>query len=836
MAALLARLERRHEVAHLRLGRLTEADTGAMLAAVTGKPVSFRVVASLYRRTGGNPFFLEELLRAHSDIDLETLCESPLPWSLTEVLRQQVDDLDPDRLRIVEAAAVLGHRVPFDLLAAVTGASEQQLIEVLRELVTRGLLIESTEDEFTFRHALVREALTGQMLGRQRRRLHEAALDALLAGTVGGATDAADPALVAHHAEAAGRYDDMIAAARKGTAVYLAIGSAYQALQLAEMALDEVGDDTELLAAAARAAWLAGLGDDATAYACRWRDSADRAEERAEALYLLMRLSWESDDLADMERFTDDDIEALLDELPGPDRAQAMTVLSQSLTLRDLPDAAIEWADRALVLAEQLDLRRVQLTAQVEKGSALGDRPVTAQDGRQLLAGLLDEVEKLGEWVLAARALNMLVQIPLASVTEQAELLERMRIDAERAGYEWLAVASYYQGLARLALKDGDLDAAIDALLEGRAATASIAGAADGRTFTCFFPRRPQPGSRRPAAGQRSHRGSRGAAGPDAGRLAWTDFPPGLPTESAGGRRPAAHRGARRPRRTALAVRVTGPRPGVGRTVRRAAAAARTRVGRRVVDAGRLGRLAHLGGSAGSRSRRRDRGCPYGVQIRHQSRHPAQRRPGHRPHRRGPLPLPARPRPKRRSRPARGGCRRAARTVARLASRSARTGAYATGPGTPLRRTRGHRRGRPHPSRAGGGAPDRGRPHQQRTGPQALHLTENRSRPRIEHPAQTGPVVPYRGRQRPRQGLTGHPRRSAAGGGTSRGWRRCWFGGRWGRRSGARHSRCTRVRERRAGPPSHAVGPARRWSVAGGRPPRPGSLPPARPCAGWSTG
>jgi DNA-binding CsgD family transcriptional regulator len=468
VAALLARLERRHEVAHLRLGRLSEADTGVMLTAATGKPVSYRVVASLYNRTGGNPFFLEELLRAHAGIDLETLCESPLPWSLTEVLRQQVSDLDPDNMRIVEAAAVLGHRVPFDLLAAVTGATEQQLIDVLRELVTRGLLIESAEDEFTFRHALVREALTAQMLGRQRRRLHEAALDALLVGTAGGATDAADPALIAHHAEAAGRYDDMIAAARKGTAVYLAIGSAYQALQLAEMALDEIGDDTELLAAAARAAWLAGLGDDAIAYARRWRDSADNPTERAEAGYLLMRLSWESDDLPDMERFTAE-IEALLDELPGPDRAQAMTVLAQSATLRDLPDVAIEWADRALALAEQLDLRRVQLTAQVEKGSALGDRPSTAEAGWKLLAGLLDEVEKLGEWVLAARALNMLVQIPLASVTEQAELLERMRVDAERAGYEWLSVASYYQGLARLALKDGDLDAAIDALLEGRA-------------------------------------------------------------------------------------------------------------------------------------------------------------------------------------------------------------------------------------------------------------------------------------------------------------------------------------------------------------------------------
>ena len=136
---------------------------------------------------------------------------------------------------------MLGHRIPFDLLAAVTGVAEDELIAVLRDLVTRGVLVESGEDEFAFRHALVREAIAEQMLGRQRRRLHEAALDVLL--RPGRPTRR----MVAHHARGAGRYDDMVAAARRGTALYLSIGSAYQALQLAEMGLDEVPDDTELL-------------------------------------------------------------------------------------------------------------------------------------------------------------------------------------------------------------------------------------------------------------------------------------------------------------------------------------------------------------------------------------------------------------------------------------------------------------------------------------------------------------------------------------------------------------------------------------------------------------
>ncbi|WP_239164783.1 ATP-binding protein [Actinoplanes palleronii] len=463
VAGLLARLERRHAVTHVRLNRLSPAQTAALLAAATGAPVALRAATALHHRTGGNPFFLEELLRALPGYDVEALVEQPLPWSLADVLRRQVDDLDPVSHRIVEAATVLGHRIPFDLLADVTGAGEDALIAVLRDLVTRGVLVEAGEDEFAFRHALVREAIAGQLLGRQRRRLHEAALDVLLRG------GASDPAMVAHHARGAGRYDDMITAARRGAALYLSIGSAYQALQLAEMGLDEAPDDTDLLASAARAAWLAGLLDDALRHGRRWRDLAGTSTDRAESLYLLVRIAWESRETGEMRALTQH-IETLIAELPpGADQARAMTAIAQSTYLRDELDAALHWSDRALALADEFDLPSVRLAALVEKGSTLTERPHTAADGRKMLAGLVDEAEQAGEWVLAARALNALVHgEPPASPVEHAETLERMRVDAERAGFESLAVATYFQGRARLALRSGDLRAAIAALEEGR--------------------------------------------------------------------------------------------------------------------------------------------------------------------------------------------------------------------------------------------------------------------------------------------------------------------------------------------------------------------------------
>ncbi|MEJ3746229.1 AAA family ATPase [Actinomycetes bacterium KLBMP 9797] len=463
VAGLLARMERRHALTHVRLDRLTPSQVASLLAAATGAPASVRAANALHQRTGGNPFFLEELLRSRPGCDVEEMVEQPLPWSLAEVLRRQVDDLDPASHRIVEAAAVLGQRIPFDLLAGVTGAGEDDLIAALRDLVTRGVLVESGDDEFAFRHALVREAISEQMLGRQRRRLHEAALDVLVTG------GASDPAMVAHHARAAGRYDDMVAAARRGTAMYLSIGSAFQALQLAEMGLDELPDDAELLAGAARAAWLAGLLDDAVRYGRRWRDLAATPADRAQALYLLIRLAWEAEELDEM-RATRREVEALIERLPpGAERGRAMTAVAQAAMLDDDLDATLAFSDRALALAEEFDLPDVRLAALVEKGSALNNWPQTSAEGQEILVSLVAEAEKRGEWLLAARALNNALQgIPPESPTEYAEQLERMRVDAERGGYEWLAVVAYFEGRARIAMRGGDLHAAIEALEDGR--------------------------------------------------------------------------------------------------------------------------------------------------------------------------------------------------------------------------------------------------------------------------------------------------------------------------------------------------------------------------------
>jgi DNA-binding CsgD family transcriptional regulator len=464
VADLLTRLERRHTVTHLRLERLGLTETSVLLEAVSGRPPSYRAAVSLHNRTGGNPYFLEELLRAGGDggVDLERLCDQPLPWNLAEALRRQLDDVDPRQQRVVEAAAVLGRKIAFDVLAAVTQLPEHDLISVLRDLVRRGLMIETGEDEFSFRHALAREAVADQLLGRERRRLHELALDTLLA-----AGDA-DPALVARHARGAGRYDDLVRASREGCTRYLALGAAHQALALAEMGLEEAPDDLELRAGAARAAWLANLVHDADQHARRWARDATAAEDRSAARRLLVRLAWEDDRPEDMPAIIDE-IRDIIDQMPrGAEQAQAMATVAQSYMLNGRPQDAIAWADRTIALAEELELPGVRLAGAVEKGSALLNVPDGIDSGRKLLLQVAEDAEEAAEWLIAARALHNIFSVGLPpSLAEAHELLERMRADAERAGFESLAVAAYFEGRARFAMEDGDLHAATAVLEEG---------------------------------------------------------------------------------------------------------------------------------------------------------------------------------------------------------------------------------------------------------------------------------------------------------------------------------------------------------------------------------
>ena len=131
-------------------------------------------------------------------------------------------------------------------------------------LVDAGVVVEVSDDQFWFSHALVADAIVHQLLGRERRRLHERCFEAVRRAPV------LDHASLAYHAQGADRHDEVPAIARRGAARYLEKGLTFSALRLAAEGLAEAPNDPELLAVATEAAWRLDFVDEALATAMRW--------------------------------------------------------------------------------------------------------------------------------------------------------------------------------------------------------------------------------------------------------------------------------------------------------------------------------------------------------------------------------------------------------------------------------------------------------------------------------------------------------------------------------------------------------------------------------------
>lgn len=429
---LLLRLERRHAVEQVRLDRLDRGEVGDMLSAITGQPAGSAAVEAVHRRSAGIPFVIEELVRAAPDECLDDLASARLPWSLDEAVRQQVAGLAPGERCVVEALAVFGRPTTFDALSAVTDLDEQHLLDALRPLVVRGVIVEPSEDLFWFDHALVGEVVVDQLLGRERRQLHERA------AAVFRAQSTPDAGALAFHLLGAGHYDEAVAVARETARADLDRGASFQALRLAVLALAEEPDDLELLAVATEAAWRLDFNEEALKFAVKWVDRAPGGTHIVDALRLLGRLYVELG--MDAER---DATVARMNELaatmpPGRERARLHGALAQVSMLSWRGEEAVRWAERAIAEAEELGDEYVATQASIERGSALNSI-ADAATAKAALASAVERARRLGDGVLEARGINnMLEFVPLLS-HEARRLLDHLYRVTDRIGFDKLS-------------------------------------------------------------------------------------------------------------------------------------------------------------------------------------------------------------------------------------------------------------------------------------------------------------------------------------------------------------------------------------------------------------
>ncbi len=458
---LLGVVEGRTAPVHIHLEPFGLEQVSAYVQQSIGDVWSDRALAQLHARSGGSPFFLEQLI-CHATGNPADLHERALPWTLAETVRLATDDLAPDERALLAMAAVLGSRFEFDLLQSSLGLDEAELIDRLRRVVGRRLLVEHDTDEFSFRHELVRDSILESLLGRERRRLHDAAYDAL------AAVRPDDYAELARHAEGANCVDNLLELAPKGVEHYLSTGSSYQALRLAEQALSEAPDHRRLRELAARASWLSGQLEEGMRHAERWLalEFQQGGGQSTEALILVCRIAFERGDRDSQRAVVDQLVERLGELGPDEERARILAGLAQYHMLNGDNHQAVELAEQAIDLATELGLDGIRRSATVELGTALAGTAHRVEDGRRLLERVAKESEAADDYVVAARAFHNLTSFLDAADAEWA--IAAMRDVAQRGGFESMAVHFYAFKRAELAMVRGDLKDALAWVVRAR--------------------------------------------------------------------------------------------------------------------------------------------------------------------------------------------------------------------------------------------------------------------------------------------------------------------------------------------------------------------------------
>lgn len=238
----LVALDRERLALELRLGGLSRDDVGEMLQAIfeMGRPVRADFLDTIFTLTEGNAFFIEEVLKSlvqSGGIFLQAgvwerkpVQELSIPRSVQDAVARRTNTLSDDAASALVPAAVIGRRFDFPLLQALTGRDEAALLASVKELIGAQLVVEESEDLFSFRHALTRQAVYSSLLARERRSMHRAVAETMIK-VYGNALDSHLSDL-AYHSYQAGMWDAALDYSRKA-------GDAAQALYAPGAAIEQ---------------------------------------------------------------------------------------------------------------------------------------------------------------------------------------------------------------------------------------------------------------------------------------------------------------------------------------------------------------------------------------------------------------------------------------------------------------------------------------------------------------------------------------------------------------------------------------------------------------------
>jgi DNA-binding CsgD family transcriptional regulator/tetratricopeptide (TPR) repeat protein len=365
---LLAELVRLPDLERIELAPFGRLELAEHLQAVAGHPVPPAVVDRILARSEGNAFFAEELVAAGA-----IRADIALPDALADVLLGRIEALPELAQEVLKVAAVAGRRVGHDLLVAASGRPEAEVERGLRDAVAGQVLVASAATEsYRFRHALLQEAVYGDLLPGERTRLHATYARLLAAADPDDEDGSSSAAELAWHCLASHDLPGGLAAlvrAADHAATVFAPSEAYrhltQALELWNRVPDPAAvagvDRVEVLVRAAEAANHSGEFRQAVGLA---REAVAAIDEDAEPLRAAMAHDRLSSYLLDAEpewdlarvreqilAASERAVELVPAEPPTPLRARVTSGMARSLVLARDYEGARRRGEEALAVA-----------------------------------------------------------------------------------------------------------------------------------------------------------------------------------------------------------------------------------------------------------------------------------------------------------------------------------------------------------------------------------------------------------------------------------------------------------------------------------------------------
>jgi predicted ATPase len=169
----------------LPLRRLEASEVGMMVRQTFGDKVPSKLAKLVYEKSGGNPFFAEEILRSLAEERMvqpgqkgwvvPDVSKIRIPDTVKAVVTRRLERLDEACQRTLSLAAVVGREFDFQVLREITGLEEDQLVNHLDECLRNGLIQERrvpTGEIYAFTDNQVRDVLYEEVSTVRRRRLH----------------------------------------------------------------------------------------------------------------------------------------------------------------------------------------------------------------------------------------------------------------------------------------------------------------------------------------------------------------------------------------------------------------------------------------------------------------------------------------------------------------------------------------------------------------------------------------------------------------------------------------------------------------------------------------